>query len=128
MSLDKATLDWLERRKIGMCCRCEHYYTDSNDFGNGCQWIPPEGFVTTQCYRFKHESYVIDKGDFEDAAEFEATVSKILASVVCGKCLKFGQKQVCPFARLDTPGLDDCRLKHARLMAEEQMEANNADQ
>lgn len=71
--LDANTLEWLDRRKIGMCCRCENYAD--------CQWIPqPRGhFQTAQCWRFKSsDGYCIDKNDYMDAAEFEARVAKKL--------------------------------------------------
>lgn len=115
--LDENTLEWLERRKIGMCCRCENYAD--------CQWIPqPRGhFQTAQCWLFKSsDGYCIDKNDYIDAAEFEARVAAKQAKDICGQCDKFNSMEAgCPLAIFTRPGLDACRLKHARLAVEREM-------
>ena len=114
--LDANTMQWLERRKIGMCCRCENYAD--------CQWIPqPRGhFQTAQCWRFKSsDGYCIDKNDYMDAAEFEARVAVKLATVICAGCEAFNKKDVCPLAIYQATGIYECRMKHARLAVEAEM-------
>lgn len=114
--LDANTMQWLERRKIGMCCRCENYAD--------CQWIPqPRGhFQTAQCWRFKSsDGYCIDKNDYMDAAEFEARVAVKLATVICAGCEDFNKKNVCPLAIYQARGIYECRMKHARLAVEREM-------
>ena len=58
----------------------------------------------------------------QDAAEFEARVAAKQATAICGQCDKFNSSgKGCPLAIFTRPGLDACRLKHARLAVEQEM-------
>ena len=60
----------------------------------------------------------------QDAAEFEARVAAKQATAICGQCDKFNSSEKgCPLAIFTRPGLDACRLKHARLAVEAEMAA-----
>ena len=123
--LDDNTLQWLDRRKIGMCCRCENY--------EDCQWIPqPRGhFQTAQCWRFKSsDGYCIDKNDYMDVAEFEARVSAKMAE----PWISSGGKPKCKHKGCIVPLLRQklklrdvericawCVIKDARLAVEREM-------
>ncbi len=114
---------WLEEREVGMCCRCVHYYTDITDCGVGCQWIANKEFPMLQCFRFKNEGYTIEKGDWADVAEFEARVAARLATMICDRfCADILNNKVCCRGHDDRSGMYVCRLKHARLAVEEEME------
>lgn len=111
--MDDKTSEWLERRKIGMCCRCENYA--------GCQWIPqPRGhFQTAQCWRFKSsDGYCIDKNDYIDVAEFEARVAKKLCDPFWNYAVAERYFELAlPYRRLPAAFV----LKHARLAVEREM-------
>ena len=129
--LDEKTLEWLERRKIGMCCRCENYAD--------CQWIPqPRGhFQTAQCWRFKSaDGYCIDKSDYMDAAEFEKRVAAKLTELwmLTELWILSGGKPQCQHNVCIAPMLHQqlsscdaekicawCILKDARLAVEREM-------
>lgn len=112
--LTEAEKKWLEERKVGMCCRCVHYYTDITDCGVGCQWIANKDFPMLQCFRFWNEDYTIEKGDFRDVAEFEARVAAIMPYVVFKVvAAQAGQKDI-------TIDSWEC-LKIARLAVEAEM-------
>lgn len=122
MAFDKNTLEWLERRKVGMCCRCVHYYTDITDCGIGCQWIANKDFPMLQCFRFRHEDYTIEKGNYEDAAEFEARVALKCARLTFGE-LPCGAGDCADEHMFSLyGGCDGCVIRAARLKVEEEME------
>ena len=121
MAFDKNTLEWLERRKVGMCCRCVHYYTDITDCGIGCQWIANKDFPMLQCFRFRHEDYTIEKGDWADVAEFEARVAARLAGLKVEE-LPCYPNFLCPYSAKLIGSCKACHIKYARLAVEQEME------
>ena len=63
--------------------------------------------------------------DFQDAAEFEARVAEKLATVICSGCEDFNKKNVCPLAIYQTTGIYECRMMHARLAVEADMDGGS---
>ena len=64
--------------------------------------------------------------DYKDAAEFEARCAKILAKSPCFECQekrKYGPNALSCIKKLTREGAEACRLKHARIRAEQEMEA-----
>ena len=56
-----------------------------------------------------------------DAAEFEARVAVKLTTFICAGCEDFNKKDLCPLAIYQATGIDECRMKHARLAVEAEM-------
>lgn len=63
--------------------------------------------------------------DFQDTAEFEARVAVKLATVICSGCEDFNDKNVCPLATYQTTGIYECRMMHARLAVEAEMDGDS---
>lgn len=64
--------------------------------------------------------------DYKDAAEFEARVAIILAKSPCFECQekrKYGPNALSCIEKLTREGAEACRLKQARIRAEQEMEA-----
>lgn len=110
--LDKATLEWLERRKSveDFCCTI-------------CDWEPDQGIDCDHCWPkegfFRNRNFNEMKprcceGDYKDALEFEARVAANLANGedchITDDCVFFGEG-VCAW----------CELKEARLTVEQEM-------
>lgn len=109
--LTEAEKKWLEERRAGLCVRCAAY--------DDCPMIKSADFRVETCYRFRHEDYTIEKGNFEDAAEFEARVAAKLASDVATYFeLKDGVRLPLPWRKQKF-----LRLRYARLAVEAEMEA-----
>ena len=117
--LTEAEKKWLEERRAGLCVRCAAY--------DDCPMIKSADFRVETCYRFRHEDYTIEKGNFEDAAEFEARVAAKLVSnnFPCRYCPDFYVATKCPMTTRGTYtdyGPFPCLLRQARLTVEAEME------
>ena len=113
MALSEKEKDWLERRK-NICARCSTSYRGRPYFCGRWRY--------GKCIDFDPKSCIDENVDFEDAAEFEARVAVKLATVICSGCEDFNEKNVCPLAIYQTTGIYECRMKHARLAVEAEME------
>lgn len=106
--------EWLERRE-----------KDGKEYGSlycrHCeQFIPECAKSIGHCY---DDLYCpLTDHFFPDVAEFEARVAEKLATVICSGCEDFNNKNVCPLAIYQTTGIYECRMKHARLAAEAEMD------
>ena len=89
---------------------------------NTLQWLEDRDAL-----QFMFDQYTLPDGevsfddDIRDAAEFEARVSAMLATVICAGCDDFNKKNVCPLAIYQATGIYECRMKHARLAVEAEM-------
>lgn len=115
MPLTEQEREWLERRKKNekeygsvYCPCCEQFNPEWDLYFGYCN-------DSTDCPLTEH--------DFRDAAEFEARVAVKLATVICSGCEDFNEKNVCPLATYQTTGIYECRMKHARLAVEAEMDA-----
>lgn len=110
--LTEAEKKWLERRK-NLCARCEFNLYDNPCIKYGKRGASGEypGFYSTLCAEY----------NFEDAAEFEARVAEKLARNICYNCPD--NPDGCP-ASFEAPRRtgESCRMKHARLAAEAEMD------
>ena len=110
--LDKATLEWLERRKTveDFCCTiCDYEPTDDIEF-DVC--LPKKEFFYNRSFNKMKPRCC--EGDYKDALEFEARVAANLANGedchITDECVFFGEG-VCAW----------CKLKEARLAVEQEM-------
>ena len=103
--LTEAEKKWLEERKSSLRYACHSCKFKGE---GGCFYVPP--IEREWCY-LDHVNQ-----DWADAAEFEARVSRIMALYLgappCGVGTCNNPNFLCP----------ECRLKHARLKAEQEME------
>ena len=114
MALSEAEKDWLGRRAANemafdafFCPHCEQFNVERDPYLGHCD-------DDTHC--------PLANQDFQDAAEFEARVAVKLATVICAGCEDFNKKNICPLAIYQATGLYECRMMHARLAAEDEME------
>ena len=118
MALSEKEKEWLERRE-NLCNRCVK--------AAWCHTGEKHGYNTERCrfWELKVPNHGFLGGldeDFKDAAEFEARVAEKLATVICSRCEDFNKKNVCPLAIYQTTGIYECRMKHARLAVEAEMD------
>lgn len=118
MALSEQEREWLERRKI-LCTHCDLI---SREICKG-----EKNKTSCQLWKDYHCNNPV-KGykafqDMQDAAEFEARVAVKLATVICAGCEDFNKKNICPLAIYQATGLYECRMMHARLAAEAEMDA-----
>ena len=111
--LTEAEKKWLEERRAGLCVRCAAY--------DDCPMIKSADFRVETCYRFRHEDYTIEKGNFEDAAEFEARVAARMTGLKAEE-LPCYPNFLCPFSAKHIGSCKACYLKYARLAVESEME------
>lgn len=107
--LTDAEKGWLERRK-NLCTRCEW-----NLYDNPCIRYGRAG-ETGKCKGF--EPREVGSENYRDAAEFESRVSENLARDICFRCPD-RYNEICPI------GIASCGMKHARLAAEAEMDAQS---
>lgn len=111
--------EWLERRK-NLCNRCIK--------AAWCRTGEKHGYNTERCrfweLKVPNQSIILGalSEDLHDAAEFEARVAVKLATVICARCEDFNKKNICPLAIYQATGLYECRMMHARLAAEAEMD------
>ena len=114
--LTEAEIEWLERRK-NLCVRCVKR--------SHCRTGKTHGYNTESCRFWEIKTpngYIND--NFRDAAEFEARVAEKLAKSICVVCPE-NKNGRCP-TRNKHPqraDIEACRMRHARLAAEEEMGA-----
>lgn len=117
MALSEAEKDWLERRKV-LCTHCDLIARGLCQVHNKTSCSHWDRFhCNNPVKRYKAVQ------DMQDAAEFEARVAVKLATVICAGCEDFNKKNVCPLAIYQTTGIYECRMMHARLAVEAEMEA-----
>ena len=116
--LTETEKEWLERRK-NLCTRCEW-----NLYDNPCIRYGRAG-ETGKCKGF--EPREVGSENYRDAAEFESRVSENLARDICFRCPD-RYNEICPkgigYFRLKL-GIASCGMKHARLAAEAEMDAQS---
>ena len=109
--------EWLERRK-NLCNRC--------GFQKRCSWksenIPCEKWGLFQIKAWGTKSGDVEH-NFRDTAEFNARVAEKLARNICICCPDALARKSCPSA-FESPRRtgESCRLMHARLAAEAEMD------
>ena len=109
--------EWLERRK-NLCNRC--------GFQKRCSWksenIPCEKWGLFQIKAWGTKSGDVEH-NFRDTAEFNARVAEKLARNICICCPDALARKSCPSA-FEYPRRtgESCRLMHARLAAEAEMD------
>ena len=114
---------WLEERVENLEIFGGYFCPDCPEFV-----LEDEGFM--YCGRGGWENCTVDnphKYIFKDAAEFEARVAAKLAQYFCFVCSDRPHKG-CPARHITTYGrehVEACRLKHARLAVEAEMEAED---
>ena len=101
--LDAETLEWLERR--------EDRYSETG------YYISPWDFPRMSLFG------MTERPNYKDAAEFEARVAVYLAKSPCLTCPSsiYGNCETRKTAR-GREVIEACRLKHARLAVEEEMQ------
>ena len=116
MSLDKNTIEWLEKRKPPTE---KPWPTTADD--NFCKHCKQRITDCVPWYRNTGDCPTDRGGDFRDAAEFEARVAAKMASTLrpCENCPDFLQAPRCPALGL-RPYY--CMLRNARLAVEAEME------
>ena len=109
--LTEAEKKWLEKRKPPTV---KPWCTTADD--NFCNHCTQYDIDCVPWFRNTGDCPTHRGGDFRDAAEFEARVSRIMALYLgappCGVGTCNNPNFLCP----------ECRLKHARLKAEQEME------
>lgn len=92
--------------------------------------FPVNCYKTYKCSECPHkETCYLWPNDFKDAAEFEARVAVYLAKSACLVCPD-NRHGGCPTREIAAHGrehVEACRLKHARLAVEAEMEAESAE-
>lgn len=115
MALSEAEKDWLERRKKNekeygsvFCPYCEQFIAERDEYIGPC-------YDDLYCPLTDHL--------FLDAAEFNARVAEKLARNICIYCPDALARKSCPSA-FEYPRRtgESCRLMHARLAAEAEMD------
>lgn len=106
--------EWMERRKKNekeygsvYCLYCTQFIAERDEYIGHC-------YDDLYCLLTDHF--------FPDVAEFEARVAEKLATVICSGCEDFNKKNVCPLAIYQTTGIYECRMMHARLAVEAEMD------
>lgn len=120
MALSEAEKDWLEERK-NICNRCVK--------SSWCRTGEKHGYNTESCrfWELKVPNKSILLGslteDFRDAAEFEARVAVLLAKSICFVCPN-NKGGGCSTKNnsSDRACIEACRMRHARLAAEAEMD------
>ena len=89
------------------------------------EWLEDRDTIQFATGNFLHASYLKnERDDYRDAAEFEARVAEKLAKSICVVCPE-NKNGRCP-TRNKHPqraDIEACRMRHARLAAEEEMGA-----
>lgn len=116
MALSEKEKDWLERRAVNemafdafFCPHCEQFNVERDPYLGHCD-------DDSRCPLTEH--------DFHDAAEFETRVAAKLAKSICFVCPdnKGGGCNTKNRAK-NRACIEACRLRHARLAVEAEMEA-----
>lgn len=117
MALSEQEREWLERRK-NLCNRCARR--------RFCEIGKKHGFNTAAC-RFweamNPKGELLVRAYFRESAEFEARVAEKLARNICIYCPDALARKSCPSA-FEYPRRtgESCRLMHARLAVEAEMD------
>lgn len=94
------------------------------------KWLKEKQARSVMCYTFRNcgdcpykETCYLWPNDYKDAAEFEARVAAKLATMTCDRfCPDVLNNKICRRGWADRRPMYTCRIKHARLLVEQEME------